>query len=358
MDAPHQRVDFLDNFHHEKYLILTMLKRKATEQGSKSHDGLNEVEGNLLTPSPVKRRRLADEQRINKINDLSLSEFKNQYIAAEPLHHQTLRDGDHKDFNIDFRSSEKLSKTELDACLKLIESTSRPDYESSSWGWHPKRKKREMKEDDMRYLLVRSAGDDQDPVLGFLSFMLTHDSTPSVPVMYVYEIHLPPALRSCGLGAHLMDLAESIAENVGVEKVMLTCFLSNKKAHSFYAKRGYVADVCSPEDRRTRTKVIKPDYVIMSKVLGSSAQPVVDGGEHDDVRDGLQTGVERTATDSTPSHITERRPALKHKERTNIAEKNSSKDSLVDDGSKSGWNGMFSGMFASGDKENLHTACH
>jgi N-alpha-acetyltransferase 40 len=335
-----------------------MVKRKATEQDPELHGDLSAVEKNLSTPSPVKRRRLADEKRISKINDLSLSDFKNQYIAREPLHYRTQRNGDRKDFKIDFKSAKKLSKIELDACLKLIESTSRPDYESSLWGWHPKRKKREMMEDEMRYLLVRSAGDDQDPVLGFLSFMLTHDSTPSVPVLYIYEIHLPPALRSCGLGAHLMDLAQSIAENVGVEKVMLTCFLSNKKAHGFYAKRGYVADACSPEDRRTRSKVIKPDYVIMGKVLGSSVHSAVNRRGHDDVRDGLQHGVERIATDSAPIHITERRPALKHKESANAVEKSSGNNSLVDTAPEKGWKAMFSGMFASGDVENVYNAYH
>ena len=155
-----------------------------------------------------------------------------------------------------------------------------------------------------------------------------------------------------------MDLAESIAENVRVEKVMLTCFLSNRKAHSFYAKRGYVADVCSPEDRRTRKKIIKPDYVIMSRVLGCSVHSAANGGGHDDVRDGLQHGVERTATDSAPIHITERRPALKHNEATNIGKMNCNSDNPAMNSPKTGWKAMFSRMFASGEKENLHTADH
>lgn len=62
-----------------------------------------------------------------------------------------------------------------------------------------------------------------------------------------------------------MDIAESIAKKVGVDKLMLTCFSSNESARSFYVKRGYATDVSSPEDRTTRGKVIKTDYVILSK---------------------------------------------------------------------------------------------
>lgn len=257
-----------------------MVKRKAAEAISRAHDDLSETEESESTPSPVKRRRHADEERIKKTNALSVEYFKKQYVPTEALNYSTKRASNPKSFRVDLKSAGEITKIELDSCFKLIESTSRPDYESSSWGWHPKRKTREMKEAEMRYLLVRLSGDKEDPVLGFLSFMLTHDSTPSVPVLYVYEIHLSRDLRGVGLGAHLMDLAERIAENVAVEKVMLTCFLSNTQARSFYEKRGYVADACSPEDRRTRNKVVKADYVIMSRgVAGSAVQAAGNGGE-------------------------------------------------------------------------------
>lgn len=135
----------------------------------------------------------------------------------------------------------------------------------------------------MRYLLLddkiydgaaRNADTDLDPdtattprgaIMGFVSFMITHDSVPSVPVLYIYEIHLVETYRGKGLGKHFMTLAEDIAQRVGVEKVMLTYFLSNEKARGFYERLGYGVDECSPEDRTTRTKVVKVDYVIASK---------------------------------------------------------------------------------------------
>jgi hypothetical protein len=46
---------------------------------------------------------------------------------------------------------------------------------------------------------------------------------------------------------------------------MLTCFLCNKKAYRFYADHGFLKDACSPEDRKTRNKLVPVDYAILSK---------------------------------------------------------------------------------------------
>lgn len=211
---------------------------------------------------------------INDANALPTPQFRTLYIDDETLDYCIEADSTVKAFQIDFKSSSQLTDDEFKACFNLIASTSRQDYKASSWGWHPKRKKREMQEDEMRYLLVRSlqrngqsGNRTNDPLQGLLSFMLTHDSTPSVPVLYIYEIHLSKPLRNLRLGAHLMEIVEGIAEKVGVEKLMLTCFLSNESAHGFYERRGYSTDVCSPEDRTTSAKTLKADYIIMSKIV-------------------------------------------------------------------------------------------
>jgi ribosomal protein S18 acetylase RimI-like enzyme len=312
-----------------------MAKRKAVDEEPQLDDRLEQTECSDPTPRRSRRRKYSDEERISEVNALSANRLKKQYIDAELLVYSTEATETSKDYRIDLKTSGDLTNAELNSCFQLIESTSRPDYESSpSWGWYPKRKRREMKEDEMRYLLVRSASRTQgsriaadQPVLGFLSFMLTHDSTPNVPVLYVYEIHLSQALRRLGLGAHLMDLAESIAENVAMQKVMLTCFLSNKAAHSFYRKRGYVADSCSPEDRRTRNKVIKADYVIMSKeVLGSSSRSAVEGEIDVVVRDPpnrTPSTANEIAADNALSALAEWRTSLKHNSATNIGESSS-----------------------------------
>ncbi|EME49170.1 hypothetical protein DOTSEDRAFT_118324, partial [Dothistroma septosporum NZE10] len=169
---------------------------------------------------------------------------------------------------ISFTFATDLPTMQLNHCFSLIESTSREDYERSSFGWHPTRKRREMEESEMRYLQVyKNREGERETFEGFLSFMITHDSSPAVPVLYVYEIHLTEDARGKGLGRFLMDKAESIAHKIGVQKVMLTCFVSNTIARNFYDRLGYRTDACSPEDRTTRRKVVKVDYVIMSKAV-------------------------------------------------------------------------------------------
>ncbi|KXL43409.1 hypothetical protein M433DRAFT_318990 [Acidomyces richmondensis BFW] len=202
-----------------------------------------------LCPSR-KRQRTTDEKLVNSANQLNSS----------------------SDFQIEVKTAAALTIEEFNACYNLVKTTSKEDYENSSIGWKPKAKKREMREDDMRYLLVRqraSLSPRDDPkmgeVEGFLSFMLTHDSLPLVAVLYVYEIHLAQPLRGLGLGLHLMKAAEDIARRAEMKKIMLTCFVGNEKALSFYKSQGYLKDATSPEDRTTRSSIVRADHIIMAK---------------------------------------------------------------------------------------------
>ncbi|KAK0255111.1 hypothetical protein B0A54_11284 [Friedmanniomyces endolithicus] len=221
-----------------------------------------------------------DDDVVERTNALRIEAFRERYLPKDQLIYRPQSPGEsHEqdtpsnratsatDIHMAFRSAQDLMPEELSQCFALVEQTSRPDYEASSWGWHPKRKLREMRDPEMRYLLVNGGSSTGDQVEGFLSFMITHDSHPPVPVLYIYEIHLVESLRKVGLGAHLMQLAEDIARRVGLRKAMLTCFLSNSKARIFYEKRGFTRDVCSPDDRQTRKRIVEVDYVIMSKAV-------------------------------------------------------------------------------------------
>ncbi|CZT20381.1 uncharacterized protein RCC_06241 [Ramularia collo-cygni] len=196
--------------------------------------------------------------------------------------------------------SQTLPPTLLNKCFSLIATTSQQDYETSSFGWHPTRKLREMQDRDMRFLLLYSSPSSSSPskdedenkdeqFQGFTSFTFTHDSHPAVPVLYVYEIHLVPSAQGIGLGKFLMDLVLGIARKAGVEKVMLTCFVANERALGAYRKWGFGVDVCSPGERRLRGKIWKADYVIMSLELGGDGDGDREGGEgewEDDDDDG------------------------------------------------------------------------
>ena len=333
-----------------------MVKRKAIEEHSGPGDDYAPRSPDLI--SPAKRRKQDDEERIDEVNALSAQDFQQQYIGNKSLSYSKSQHQDTNDYQITFKTSADLTKAEFDQCFNLIESTSRLDYEASkTFGWHPKRKKREMKEDEMRYLLVRSAPGTQD-VLGFLSFMLTHDSTPVVPVLYIYEIHLSQALRGMGLGAYLMLLVQSIAARVEVAKVMLTCFLSNRHARDFYRGRGYIPDACSPEDRVTRKTVVEVDYIIMSKDAPLHFSNNASKGVLARTGDGLNQGeldeAKEDVTGREPSGDTGRRSSLEHKNRADIGESyNIGRDTAGSTSSK-GWQGLIRSMVSpSANKENV-----
>lgn len=168
-------------------------------------------------------------------------------------------------------------------CLRLIQESSRQDYEKSSVGWSPRRKSAEMRLPDLRYVLLTGNNDNNETRLtkvssgapektrrvhGFMSFMLTYED--GIEVIYLYEIHLAEVLRKRGVGSRLLELLEQAGRTARVRKAMLTVFRANTTAVEFYEKRGYVEDDYSPRPRKLRGgKTVVPDYVILSKDLGT-----------------------------------------------------------------------------------------
>ncbi|KAF3762074.1 hypothetical protein M406DRAFT_109532 [Cryphonectria parasitica EP155] len=165
-------------------------------------------------------------------------------------------------YGLSLTQSCNTSDCDLDACFALVEETSRQDYEASSRGWNPKNKRKEMREPDLRYILVK---DPAGNLGGFTSLMPTMEEGEAV--VYCYEIHLRPELRRTGLAALLMSFLQTVANNIEImEKVMLTVFTCNATALAFYRRYGFEMDDISPRPRTLRNGVVKePDYVIMSK---------------------------------------------------------------------------------------------
>lgn len=93
-------------------------------------------------------------------------------------------------YNLKLIKAGDLTKEELEACFALVAETSQPDYEGSSLGWHPSKKRKEMRSPDLKYVLVK---DTAGSLRGFTSFMPTMEE--GEPVVYCYEIHLKPELR-------------------------------------------------------------------------------------------------------------------------------------------------------------------
>ncbi|KAL7791348.1 acyl-CoA N-acyltransferase [Trichoderma ceciliae] len=229
------------------------------------------------------RMNLRKSQKINPIataNDKTDGEFIRDYLRPSQGWNVWIHPLTRQSHSLDFISSRSLSKDDFESCFDIIEFTSGADYKSSSAGWHPAVKKKEMKSPDLRYIVVR---DGSGTVKGFTSLMPTFEN--HEPVLYCYEVHLLPDLQGSGLGKHLVNFLITIAENIpSTKKVMLTCFTSNINGLRFYQKIGFTKDDFSPRDRTLRGgKVVRPDYVILSRgtIHGGLGGPV--DGELGDV---------------------------------------------------------------------------
>ncbi|PTU20773.1 hypothetical protein P175DRAFT_0516413 [Aspergillus ochraceoroseus IBT 24754] len=235
---------------------------------------------------------------VERTNKLSLEEFLSLYVPSSELRfrrgnqrsnsrppsvntsYNSTGQEEEKEYTLEIHTAGTIPAVDLEECYKLIELTSSSAYKSSSIGWSPSEKKKEMKLPDMKYMILRQAsapasrdavqGDSSSsPVggfLGFLEFMITYED--GKEVAYCYEIHLLPKAQRQRLGEELMMRFERVGQRIGLEKAMLTVFKSNTQAANFYGRVGYEEDENSPRPRRLRNGMVKEaDYRIMSKSL-------------------------------------------------------------------------------------------
>jgi len=150
-----------------------------------------------------------------------------------------------------FKSSDLTRRLTLWA-LDLTEANMRILYNTCSWGWNRREKKREMLEEKSRYLIAFL---DENPV-AFAHFRFDMDFERQV--IYCYEIQLDVAIRSLHLGSHLMRTLEVFAHKTKIPMVVLTSLKNNPSATKFFKKLGYKYD-------ETNLKDIHLDHVILSK---------------------------------------------------------------------------------------------
>ena len=207
---------------------------------------------------------------VETFNTLPLADYRSKLWPHNTTVTHTRKDVS-RTYSLSLESSSTIFDEDLTACFNLLSSTSSADYETSSMGWSPAKKLKEMRLPDLRYIVLKQNEDDKGldrlpDVEGFLSFMLTYED--GYEVIYCYEIHLWPQLRGTGLGKRLMEMMEEVGKKARVEKTMLTVFKANKAATTFYERLGYEEDEYSPRPRKLRAGVVKePDYMILSKPL-------------------------------------------------------------------------------------------
>jgi N-alpha-acetyltransferase 40 len=205
-------------------------------------------------------RSVATDKLVESVNALSGSAFFEKYATDLSI---TVTEGSspREDIATKFFSAVDVPKDLLESCLKLVENTSRDDYDKSDIKWSSAKKLKEMKLPDMKYIVLETPN---QKLAGFFSFMITYED--GHEVAYIYEIHFVPGWQGRGLGKKLMNDVERIADAVGVSKVMLTVFRSNIRAVGWYTKLGYVEDEFSPGPRKLRNGTVRESsYIILSK---------------------------------------------------------------------------------------------
>ncbi|KAK6527096.1 hypothetical protein TWF281_010288 [Arthrobotrys megalospora] len=221
---------------------------------------------------------------IVQTNSLPLEDLKSRFLDPSLLTFTTNANGAAQSYNIELFTSSSLPSEVFDNCFDLLEANMSGSYKATSRGWHPRKKKEEMKHPAMRYLVLSADNGVESTFVGFLEFMITEEE--GSEVIYTYELDLLPAYQKLGLGKKLLDVAEEFGKRVGVEKAMLTVFDSNKGARRFYEREGYDLDEISPDPKILRNGTIKPStYHILSKAFWTDDTEEEDDGEEIDSND-------------------------------------------------------------------------
>lgn len=182
---------------------------------------------------------------------------------------------------------------EFEKCYKLVRKLKQM-YDSSGFGWSPANKRKEMKKDGQVYFVVyktnpaskkptegspskkrridkpsnqglrettenehtNTAPTPRPQVVAFLllalrekEFVDDEEIPPdqeNTTVSYIYELHCTKETRGQGIGSHLIELAKNRCRQIPEsKKLMLTVFVANVKAQSFYLWNGFT--VFGPE---------------------------------------------------------------------------------------------------------------
>ncbi|EWC43820.1 hypothetical protein DRE_07329 [Drechslerella stenobrocha 248] len=247
------------------------------------------VSADGTTKKPASRRKPAVASTpppptlIERTNALHLEDLKSRFLDGSLLAFAGPSDNaSTSSYHIELYTSSSLPEATFNDCFDLLEANMSTSYRITSIGWHPRKKKEEMKHPAMRYLILTAvaggSSDDINPAaekaregtavgsmfIGFLEFMITEEE--GAEVIYTYELDLVPSHQKLGLGKKLLDVAEEFGKRVGVEKAMLTVFDSNKGARRFYEREGYDIDEISPDPKTLRNGLVKPPtFHILSK---------------------------------------------------------------------------------------------
>ncbi|KAJ3115888.1 N-alpha-acetyltransferase 40 [Phlyctochytrium bullatum] len=177
-------------------------------------------------------------------------------------------------------------------------------------GWTDRRKKKEMTEEDGRYLIARAVEDGKPVGFMYFQFLSEESYDPEdeeheeaavvywwvtnrlsvlsvslimLTVLYPIALHfsslelqMVSSWQGKRLGSLMISCMEKLGDIQGMAKAMLTVFKSNDCAMKFYLERGYTPDKISPSVALPGKRGQRYSYEILMKPLEArrSAAPV------------------------------------------------------------------------------------
>ncbi|KIM48139.1 hypothetical protein M413DRAFT_439860, partial [Hebeloma cylindrosporum] len=163
--------------------------------------------------------------------------------------------------------SSDLKRTQRESIWAVFEANMYEFYKSSSFGWDPEAKRKELFHSLSRFILVHEA--DTDTLLAFI--MLRFELEEEEDVIYCYDIQVTKAAQGMGLGKELLSELAKIGNAYEMEKIMLTVLKANTKATAFYKAIGFELDPTSPEYKEDGEELdpelLGLDYEILSRSI-------------------------------------------------------------------------------------------
>mmetsp|Transcript_5249 Transcript_5249/g.33010 ORF Transcript_5249/g.33010 Transcript_5249/m.33010 type:complete len:306 (-) Transcript_5249:597-1514(-) len=158
------------------------------------------------------------------------------------------------DLKVEFYAGKGMPKGTNKACFLLAKENSKDVYEQSGYGWFDDEKQSELREPSARFLVVKDVQKDEH-VVAFLHFRFTLqgelvDCEEGEPAIIVYDIQVAPAYQRKGLGKHLMQLIELIADRYHIGFVMAPLIKGDPRSVAFFQSKlkGYEKSVEYGED--------------------------------------------------------------------------------------------------------------
>ncbi|KAF8560418.1 acyl-CoA N-acyltransferase [Imleria badia] len=171
-----------------------------------------------------------------------------------------------KNFSFSIQVTSDICDDQCAQVWRMLEENMHELYRSSSFGWNPQKKRKEMFDPRSRIVIVRDVSDlPGSDVIGYSIFRFEREDRQDV--VYCYELQVSKESRRLGLGRLLVQTLSDIGAQWGMTKVLLTVFKANHAAMLFYRSTGFTIDESSPDFSNDSEGEDEYDYSIMSRCI-------------------------------------------------------------------------------------------